>query len=155
MRICDVHADLCCDLQEAKASNTPFVGVKQDVRKCFDHVSPALALQVWEWLGAPRALVAVVRAFYTNQSRWFAVRGHFASQPVVPVRSVLQGCPASVGLLNGLMLLWVRRLRGLVPSVRLSIYLDDRTAAAANTPFAAGSPDCPTHGYHPRPSGAY
>ena len=122
----DVHADLCC-VQEAKASNTPFVGVKQDVRKCFDHVSPALALQVWEWLGAPRALVAVVRAFYTNQSRWFAVRGHFASQPVVPVRSVLQGCPASVGLLNGLMLLWVRRLRGLVPSVRLSIYLDDRT----------------------------
>ena len=99
-----------------------FVGAKQDVRKCFDSVVWDLAFQTWEWLGAPAKLVALLRCFYSDQKRWHAVRGHFARECIVPTRGILQGCPASVGLLNGLMLLWTRHLHAAVPSVSRSIY---------------------------------
>ena len=96
------------------------------VRKCFDTVQWDLALQAWTWLGAPSKLVSLLRCFYADQRRWLAVRGHFAAAPVVPSRGILQGCPASVGLLNALMLLWARSVKMATPSIRQSIFLDDR-----------------------------
>ena len=120
------HDALFSSLLEARNRHLAFVGAKQDVRKCFDTVQWDLALQAWTWLGAPPKLVSLLRCFYSNQMRWLAVRGHFAKESVVPTRSILQGCPASVGLLNGLMLLWVRHLRATAPNVSRSVYLDDR-----------------------------
>ena len=124
----DLHADLFEDMRVARSSRAPFLGVKQDVKKCFDSVWVQLALDAWTWLGAPQELTQVIHNFYLGQRRWLTVRGHVAPQPVSPDRGLLQGCPASVGLLNGLMLLWARRLRHFHPQLKQFIYLDDRTA---------------------------
>ena len=124
------HDALFSSLSASRQRQVAFVGAKQDVRKCFDSVLWDIALQTWVWLGAPAKLVALLRCFYSEQKRWLAVRGHFAQECVVPTRGILQGCPASVGLLNGLMLLWTRHLHASVPSVSRSIYLDDRVMFA-------------------------
>ena len=120
------HDELFTALHDALSSRQALVGAKQDIRKCFDTVQWDLALQAWFWLGAPAPLVSLLRAFYEGQQRWVAVRGHFASSCVAPTRGLLQGCPASVGLLNGLMLLWVRSIRATSPTVSMSVFLDDR-----------------------------
>ena len=83
-------------------------------------------LILWDSVWACWFLVSLLRAFYEGQQRWVAVRGHFASSCVAPTRGLLQGCPASVGLLNGLMLLWVRSIRATSPTVSMSVFLDDR-----------------------------
>ncbi|OLP85407.1 LINE-1 retrotransposable element ORF2 protein [Symbiodinium microadriaticum] len=131
------HDALFSALTVSRQRQVAFVGAKQDVRKCFDSVVWDLAFQTWEWLGAPAKLVALLRCFYSDQKRWLAVRGHFARECIVPTRGILQGCPASVGLLNGLMLLWTRHLHAAVPSVSRSIYLDDRVMFAVGRTAAA------------------
>ncbi|CAE7317126.1 unnamed protein product [Symbiodinium sp. CCMP2592] len=120
------HDSLFSSLLDARSRHRAFVGAKQDVKKCFDTVQWDLALQAWTWLGAPARLVTLLRAFYAGQSRWLAVQGHFAAEPITPTRGILQGCPASVGLLNSLMLLWVRHLRAAAPTISRSVFLDDR-----------------------------
>lgn len=123
----DVHAALGHDLDSSKEQGLPVAGVKADIRKCFDSVSPALAIACWEKLGAPVGLLRILTDFYSSQQRWFSIKGHFAPQPVVPSMSVLQGCPASPALLNALMVVWTKYVKLQSPSVRMALFLDDRT----------------------------
>ena len=120
--ILDLHEQLHDDLED-----TAVVGCKADVRRCFDSVTPDAALQVWRWLGAPIEVVGVLTQFYTQQQRWFSWHGTFHPTPVTIQRGILQGCPASVALLNSLMAVWVRHVHAQAPQACLAVYLDDRT----------------------------
>ena len=123
----DVHDLLHFEIADAKRRNQTVVGCKADIQKCFDSVCVAAALEVWKWLGAPSQLVNVISAFYSGQLRWFSWHGFFHPEPVSASRGLLQGCPTSPALLNGLMTLWLRYVKTQVPQIRSAIFLDDRT----------------------------
>ena len=97
------------------------------MRKCFDPVSPELALACWKQFGAPEGVLHVLSQFYKDKNRWFAVRGNFHPEPIQTTISLLQGCPASPALLNALMTVWVRYVQIQSPQTKLAVYLDDRT----------------------------
>eukprot|EP00435_Cladocopium_sp_Y103_P001287 s1514_g1.t1 len=128
----DVHAVMFQHLQSCRNSNSPFAGCKADVRKCFDSVVPATALTVWKHLGAPDGVLHVLTDFYTQQQRWFSIQNCVAQHPVFANVSILQGCPASPALLNALMTVWVAAMRTQLPTVKLALYLDDRTVWACD-----------------------
>ena len=121
-----IHQDLGVFVQK-RATSRSFVGCKADVRKCFDRVSPTVALRVLQWWGAPTWLLAVLRDFYNRQERWVAASGCFAPTQVSATCSLLQGCPFSPLLVNGMMAAWALHVRQAVPSIRMGIFLDDRT----------------------------
>ena len=123
----DVHDLLHEELSEAKTRRKSLVGCKADVRRCFDSVCIATALEVWKWLGAPLPLCNVISSFYAGQRRWFSCSGHYHPQPILAARGLLQGCPASPALLNGMMALWLRFVKQQEPRVQAAIFLDDRT----------------------------
>ena len=120
-----IHADLSGSLQ-ARAARQSFVGCKADVRKCFDRVSPQAALLVLEWLGAPVWLTRTLASFYNGQERWVASAGVFPDRPVRGTASLLQGCPCSPLLLNGMMMAWILRVRRAEPTMHIGVFLDDR-----------------------------
>ena len=122
-----VHDLLFADLRRSRTRHGALVGAKQDLKKCFDTVQWGLAFRVWESLGAPRSLVRLLRYFYSHQCRWVVYRGHASTEPILPRRGLLQGCPASMALLNGLMLLWCRYVRLSHPGAQLATFVDDRT----------------------------
>ena len=121
-----IHADLGEYVQQRSTSRT-FVGCKADVRKCFDRVSPEVALRVMRWWGAPTWLLSVLASFYDGQERWVAAAGCFAAKPVRSNCSLLQGCPFSPLLVNSMMAAWALHVRQAAPSIRIGIFLDDRT----------------------------
>ena len=118
----DFHARFHDDLADG-----PVIGCKADVRRCFDSVCPKAALEVWKCLGAPRQVLSLVSDFYTDQQRWFSWLGIYHPQPITIRRGLLQGCPGSVALLNGIMTVWVRYVQQQSPTAQLGVYLDDRT----------------------------
>ena len=121
-----VHQDLGVFVQQ-RATSRSFVGCKADVRKCFDRVSPTVALRVLRWWGAPQWLLQVLASFYDQQERWVAAAGCYATTPVAATCSLLQGCPFSPLLVNGMMAAWALHVKRAAPNIRMGIFLDDRT----------------------------
>ena len=121
-----IHEDLGNFVQRRATSRT-FVGCKADVRKCFDRVSPTVALRILRWWGAPLWFVNLVADFYESQERWVTVAGIFTAQPVRACCSLLQGCPFSALLVNSMMAAWALHVKRRVPTIRMGIFLDDRT----------------------------
>ena len=105
-----IHEDLGTFVQRRSTSRT-FVGCKADVRKCFDRVSPRVALRILRWWGAPGWLLELLEDFYDNQDRWVSVTGTFAPAPVRATCSLLQGCPFSPLLVNSMMAAWALHVR--------------------------------------------
>ncbi|CAE7223538.1 unnamed protein product [Symbiodinium sp. CCMP2456] len=55
----DLHASFAADLHHARTNRLHFAGYKADIKRCFDSVHVAQALEVARWLGAvPRAVIA-------------------------------------------------------------------------------------------------
>ena len=79
------------------------------------------------WWGAPTWLLSVLASFYDSQERWVAAAGCFATRPVKANCSLLQGCPFSPLLVNGMMAAWALHVRRAAPGIRMGIFLDDRT----------------------------
>ena len=102
-------------------------GSKADVKRCFDSLDFEVTFRIFARLRDPPGLIAVLRHFYSVQERWFAVSGAVFPRPVRATRGLLQGCPTSPALLNCTMTLWVIHTRLAASSVRLGVYLDDRT----------------------------
>ena len=121
-----IHEDLGGFIQQ-RATARSFVGCKADVRKCFDRVSPTVALRVLRWWGAPRWLLDLLETFYQRQERWVTAAGCFAPRPVASNCSLLQGCPFSPFLVNSMMAAWALHVRQAAPGIRIGIFLDDRT----------------------------
>ena len=119
--ISDAHDLLGAALQ----SNAAVTGCKADIRRCFDSVSPTAAIRAWRYLGAPSSLLSVLEAFYKGQQRWITYGGYWQQTPIQPRTGLLQGCPLSTGLLNGVMAVWVGHVRVRAPR-GLALYLDDR-----------------------------
>ena len=123
-----LHDALFGDLAEAAQHHRRrLCGTKADIRRCFDSLDYDVTFHIFSHLGAPPGLVAVLRQFYATHLRWFSVRGVVHPHPIRPQRGLLQGCPLSPLLCNATMAVWCRYIRLLHPTVRLGIYLDDRT----------------------------
>ena len=122
-----VHSAIFQDLFAAHRDKKLMVGCKADIKRCFDSTSPEFATLVWRWLGAPRALCGLIEHYYAGQFRWLSVRGVYCPRAVPSTCSLLQGCPASPALLNGLMAVWLRTLKRDTPMVKVALFLDDRT----------------------------
>ena len=107
--------------------------VSFDSEKCFDRVSPRLALGNLERHGCPADLLKVVRWTWLEQRRWIQL-GRFVHPEVQRVsESLPQGCPASSMALIALLLGPVATLQGhMGDALCQSIFLDD-TAALVRT----------------------
>ena len=125
--VADLHATFACDAHRARTNRLPMAGHKADVQKCFDSVSFDQAFEVARWLGAPPALLGLLKVFYARQERYIAWQGAFHPTPIAPSMGLLQGCPFSPLLLNGVCSLWVRVVKAAEPRASLAVYLDDRT----------------------------
>ena len=102
-------------------------GAKIDLAKCFDTVDYRQALRVWRRLGAPMPLLGVIRSFYDGQTKTMEWQGYTARQAISCARGLLQGCPLSCALLAGLMSVWYWHVKQAALSIRISVYIDDRT----------------------------
>ena len=111
--------------------------VSFDFEKCFDRVSPRLALGNLERRGCPADLLKVVRWTWLEQRRWIQL-GRYVHPDVQRVsESLPQGCPASPMALIALLLGPVATLQHRMgDSLCQSIFLDDR-AAVVRTAEAA------------------
>ncbi|CAE7714814.1 Pol, partial [Symbiodinium sp. KB8] len=123
----DAHSTLHDDIVNALNNRSSVFGVKLDVSKCFDTVVPGQALHIWQRQGAPLAVVRLLGVFYSDSNRRFEYHGAVAAEAFSCKRGLLQGCPASCGLLAGIMALWRGYICHQAPSIRCSVYVDDRT----------------------------
>ena len=123
----DIHEAFITALRDSRAQGHGAWGLKIDIKKCFDSVSPDQAIGALEHFGGPPALCAILRDFYAHSVRVVEWRGATARHPITCTRSLLQGCPASPLLLAGLMSIWLHQVQKAAPKVRVGIYLDDRT----------------------------
>ena len=133
----ELHAAFAADVHRARRTRQAMAGYKADVQKCFDTVCVRQALEVARWLGAPPALLGLLEAFYRTQRRYVAWQGIYHPDAIRPTLGLLQGCPFSPLLLNGVISLWVRVVAQAAPTASLAAYLDDRTVWAVG-PGAAG-----------------
>ncbi|CAE7800881.1 pol, partial [Symbiodinium sp. CCMP2456] len=123
----DLHASFAADLHHARTNRLHFAGYKADIKRCFDSVHVAQALEVARWLGAPRALLPLLQHFYAMQQRHMSWQGVYHPSAIRPVAGLLQGCPFSPLLLNCIVCVWVRVVQQAVPRAVIATYLDDRT----------------------------
>ena len=103
--------------------------VSFDFEKCFDRVSPSLALGNLERHGCPADLLKVVGWTWLDQRRWVQLGRYL--RPVVQrvSESLPQGCPAAPMALIALLLGAAAALqRRMEDSLCQSIFLDDRAA---------------------------
>ena len=61
------------------------------------------------------------------------MRGAYCPRAVPSTCSLLQGCPASPALVNGLMAVWLRTLKRETPMVKVALFLDDRTLSSSGS----------------------
>ena len=122
----DAHASLHDDVIQALNNRTPLRGAKLDVSKCFDSVLPAQAIMIFEHQGAPPQLTSLLALFYEHASRRFEFSGVVAANALTYARGLLQGCPASCGLLAGVMAVWHSHVTQ-TANIQCSVFIDDRT----------------------------
>jgi hypothetical protein len=104
------------------------VGCKADVRRCFDSVTVQSALRAWRFFGGPETFARLIEKFYAGQRRWITYGATWQAEPIRATRGLLQGCPLSPCLLNGLMAVWTLYVKQAQPqrSLGFFVYLDDR-----------------------------
>eukprot|EP00439_Symbiodinium_sp_Y106_P041875 s6746_g5.t1 len=107
---CDLHASFAADVHHARRNHLQLAGFKADIRRCFDSVHVAQALEVARWLGAPTPLLPLLRNFYQLQQRHVAWHGVF--HPTA-------GATARLPIFS-----YVQRA---VPRAVVATFLDDRT----------------------------
>ncbi|CAK0814131.1 unnamed protein product [Prorocentrum cordatum] len=115
-------------IDESKAAGgLSIYGAKIDLSKAFDRVSESRARHILRHMGAPEPLLHTLQSFYAQRQMHMEVDGCVASQPIRPLRGLLQGCPLSVLLLLVDMNLWIRVVEASCPHVSVKAYADDRT----------------------------
>lgn len=123
----ELHDIMMGDIGVANEMEQCFAGANIDLKKCFDTVEPALAVQVWQTWGADPGVTNVLLDFYQKGERWIECREAVHHKAIRTKRSLLQGCPASPLLLAGIMACWVNHVKARVPDISVRVYLDDRT----------------------------
>jgi endonuclease/exonuclease/phosphatase family metal-dependent hydrolase len=136
----EIHDALFADIEDALSGGESITGLKVDIQKCFDSVSPRQAARVLQKRGAPPQLMPLIAAFYEDQQRWVEWQGCVHPSPIVPTRSLLQGCPLSPLLLAAIMTVWHQEVdrelsapggleepTGQGSSSKAKVYIDDRT----------------------------
>eukprot|EP00439_Symbiodinium_sp_Y106_P072455 s897_g13.t1 len=123
----DLHASFAADVHHARCDRLQFAGYKADVKRCFDSVHVPQALEVARWLGAPAALMPLLRNFYEMQQRHMSWQGVYHPAAIRPLTGLLQGCPFSPLLLNCIVCVWVRVVQQAAPRAVVATYLDDRS----------------------------
>ena len=79
----EAHELLHRDIFQALQTHRKFFGVKLDIRKCFDSVSPLQAIHVWDHLQAPPEVTGLLQFFCSFSARCFE------SQKFVQLRNSL------------------------------------------------------------------
>ena len=124
-----IHEMLMHDLEQAEEDGEEFAVLKLDIWKCFDTVFVDMALLIWEHFGAPPQVLHVLKHLYFGNERWLEKDGQVHPEPICPFRSLMQGCPASMMLLAGVMTVWYAWVR--TPGLEIGVLVDDRTMWAA------------------------
>ncbi len=96
-----MHDALHGDLEDAREMEATLVAIKLDLMKCFDKVGPDQAIYVWERLGAPKEVTAVLRDFYGRYARWIEYKGAVHPEPLWPDLSIIQGMLCFLRIIGG------------------------------------------------------
>lgn len=129
----DVHEWMKECVDNSNPHLRPAAGAKIDLSKAFDRVKVQQALMVLEAAGADPKLLRLINSFYTEQMRWFEVKGFVHNDPVQVACSILQGCPLSALLMACPMTVWAEHVLQAAPNIKLGIYLDDRGLCSNST----------------------
>ena len=125
-----VHNPLLSDLATTSGGRTHLYGIKTDVKKFFDNVRPLQAIRAAVHLGLPGNLARLIANFYTRQYRYLVMDGVAHPSPILVQCGLQQGCPMSVALVNSIMVVWHRAVTQASPTLRVKIFVDDRTCWA-------------------------
>ena len=112
------------------------LGIKLDLRKCFDSVSIEMAIGCAEKLGMPEGVTTALRHVYKDLRRVFTNEGMVDDRWIKASTGLLQGCPFSPILLGIVMAAYVQHLQGSLQELlrakdatgRVNLFVDDRIA---------------------------
>ena len=100
--------------------------VSQDLEKFFDTLDVGQASAVLSRIGAPEQWVSLLRAFYRDCRRIFAVKGVYNQAWSHAKRGLIQGCPFSAVVAAAAMHLWASFVCDARCGVDGAAFLDDR-----------------------------
>ena len=86
-----MHDALLADLHAVADGGGELAGIKTDLRRCFDSILPAQALDVCAHLGMPAGLLSLLADYYVGQRRFLSIEGRTDSNPILVTRGLQQG----------------------------------------------------------------
>lgn len=101
--------DLGDDIRRSATEDGNLVGIKLDVKACFDRVRFEDTRDLLKRLGAPERLLTVLTATDGSQHRWIEYNGAIHPVSIRAKRGIPQGCPASPLRLAAIMAAWHTR----------------------------------------------
>ena len=99
----DLLNDFWMDWETAECLDTEFCGGKEDLSKCFDHVSPEVSIRTLQLLGIDPGVAHVIMEFYGDLTSYFMMKGVVDPNCVQRINGLLQGCPFSMVILAAIM----------------------------------------------------
>ena len=100
--------------------------VSQDFEKCFDTISPEMALAIMQQAGFPPLWARLISKVWTQQHRWITYGSATAEAPCIVTRSLPQGDALSPLALIVMMAAPLCQLETVLPGTITSGFLDDR-----------------------------
>ena len=128
----DMAVDVSYLLEQAEMADEWSGGLSYDFAKCYDHIVPAMAIDVLLYRGASVNVVQGLRGFYKAHSKHFKL-SRACSRAYKPCNGLIQGDPLSNFLLASMIAAWVERLSsGQFGQARVRlkprVYVDDISA---------------------------
>ena len=114
--------------EEALVNNEELKGVAFDLAKAFDNIPIEITFEVMKRLGMDERLLKAALAMYKQIGKRFKING-YVGEAFSSTNGILQGCPLSVMLLNGLMAVLHKVLE---KEVGAESYVDDLTIYSDN-----------------------
>ncbi|CAE7351551.1 unnamed protein product [Symbiodinium sp. CCMP2592] len=132
----DMAVNVSALLEEADLMGEWSGGLSYDFAKCYDHIIPSMAIDVFLYRGAPLSVIQGLRGFYKAHCKHFKLGTAFGTA-YQPANGIVQGDPLSNFLLASLVACWLERLtQGRFTQVRRParvaprVYVDDISATA-------------------------
>ena len=126
----DVFWTLALKLEAAVLEGRPLYGFTLDYAKCFDRVPREIMFRLAEANGLHAQVLGPLRAMYAGLRSRFRCAGAVGKE-FSSTNGILQGCPLSVILLNGLVAIWCRTVTNEVPEAEPTAYVDDTSVTSS------------------------
>ena len=123
-RMSDISNSLQLQVDIARQSNIPIVGLKLDKAKCFDRLIPSVTSALFAALGIPSSVINFFIQLYHNLKRFMTYKTWIAEKFTTSANGLVQGCSFSLLAVNAHMCLWAIFMSRL-PCLQSKVFIDD------------------------------